>query len=133
MMLHQRPNPASTLAGVEASKAFFQPCLAGAQRDGLWVAHVDDRARCIHLASHELAGEAGGLPVHDIVCDAARFGSAGVVLAHQGSGAVGGPLAEHVRGTRELAAAGEVLDLTILDHLVFSGDQCTSMRRSGLL
>ena len=37
------------------------------------------------------------------------------------------------RATRRLAAAAEALDCTMLDHLVFAGDDCTSLRQLGCL
>jgi DNA repair protein RadC len=35
--------------------------------------------------------------------------------------------------TRRLASAAQALDCAVLDHLVFAGEQCTSLRRMGLL
>jgi DNA repair protein RadC len=32
-----------------------------------------------------------------------------------------------------LIRASEAIDVTILDHLIFAGEECSSMRRMGLL
>jgi DNA repair protein RadC len=37
------------------------------------------------------------------------------------------------RATRRLANAAEALDCIVLDHLVFAGGKCTSLRQMGLL
>jgi DNA repair protein RadC len=37
------------------------------------------------------------------------------------------------RATRRLAAAAEALDCTILDHLIFAGGECSSLRKLGYL
>jgi DNA repair protein RadC len=43
------------------------------------------------------------------------------------------PSDSDLRVTRRLAAVAEALDCKLLDHLVFAGESCTSMRRLGLL
>ena len=65
---------AARLTGVAASRAFFAPCFGGG--DALLVAHVDDHARCLHLASYP--GGKSELPIRDIIADAARLESAGL-------------------------------------------------------
>ena len=132
-MLHQRAKTAVALAGVEASKAFFAPCFADARREQLWVAHVDEQARCIRLASYDGDESQVNLPVREIIRDAAELGSAGVVLAHNHPSGDARPSPSDARATRKLATAAEALDVTVLDHLIFAGADCTSMRRMGLL
>jgi DNA repair protein RadC len=129
----QRAETAATLAGVDASRAFFAPLVAGATRDTLWVAHVDGQARCIHLARY--AGRsAADLPTRDILTDAATCGSAGLVLAYRDRSTLDGlPAQAHRTSLHRLAVAAQAADVTLLDQLVFTGGQCTSMRRAGLL
>lgn len=133
-MLHSNAEPAAApLAGVSASRAFFEPCLTGGGARLLWVAHVDGATRCIHLSGHELGDGNGNLPVGEILGEAAQLGSAGLVLAQRGTGERGSPSAADVQETQRLAAAAEVLDCTLLDHLLFTSDGCRSMRRMSLL
>ena len=47
--------------------------------------------------------------------------------------AIARPSDPDCRATRRLATAAEALDCTVLDHLVFGGDECTSLRAAGLL
>jgi DNA repair protein RadC len=54
-------------------------------------------------------------------------------LAHNHPSGDARPSESDCRVTRRLAAAAEILDCTILDHLVFAGSDCTSLRRMGLL
>jgi DNA repair protein RadC len=69
-----------------------------------------------------------------IVADAARLGTAGVVLAHNHPSGDPSPSRADCRATRALARAGETIDLAIVDHLIFAhGKDCRSMRRMGLL
>lgn len=124
----------AVLAGHKAAERFFAPCFA--QSDGteqLWVAHVDDRARCLHLGRYEGCASDVALPVRGIIEDALRLGSAGVLLAHNHPSGDASPSAADCRATRALATAGEALDLAVVDHLVFGGGECRSLRRMGIL
>jgi DNA repair protein RadC len=99
----------------------------------LLVAHVDRAARCIHVEHYEGEAAAVSMPVRRIVADAAKLGSAGIVVAHNHPSGDSRPSDADCRATRRLARAGEAIDLAILDHLIFAGRDCSSMRRMGLL
>jgi DNA repair protein RadC len=102
-------------------------------RENLWVAHVDDEARCLHVSRHD-GDETGALfPIREIITDAATHHSAGIVLAHNHPSGDARPSDSDCRATRRLATAAEALDCTVLDHLVFAGGECTSLRRLGYL
>lgn len=133
-MLHQRAEPAAALlAGVAASRAIFEPCLSGSGTRLLWVAHVDQDTRCIHLSGHDHFGENGALPAREILREVAELGSAGMILARAGSEEALAPTSDHVRNVRLLADAAEAIDCTLVDHLVFTPAGCRSMRRMSLL
>ena len=134
-MYHQRAESPLLLNGYDAARRFFADCLAESDplREHLWVAHVDDRARCIHLSRHD--GDEGGaaLPLRQVIADAASHGSAGVILAHNHPSGDPTPSASDRQITRRLVIAGEAIDLTVLDHLVIAGQECSSMRAMGML
>ena len=134
-MRYQRAEHPLRLDGLAAARRFFTGCLADSDpsRESLWVAHVDDQARCLHLSCHE-GDEAGAeFPLREIIRDAAHHGSTGLVLAHNHPSGDPTPSESDCRATRRLAAAAEALDCASLDHLVFAGEKCTSFRRMGLL
>lgn len=133
----QRAESPALLAGHDAARNFFSACFMGpnAAKEMLWVAHVDERARCIHLGRYG-EGHQGAvdLPTREIIADAARLGSAGIILAHNHPSGDSTPSPADCRATRSLARAAEAIDLTLVDHMVFgSRSQCQSMRRLGLL
>jgi DNA repair protein RadC len=134
-MRYQRAEYALKLDGLEAARRFFAGCFADSDlaRERLWVAHVDDEARCIHLSHHDGDRGSAQFPLRSIIADAAIHGSAGLVLAHNHPSGDPIPSADDCRATRRLAAAAEALDCTIIDHLVFGGTECSSLRRMGLL
>ena len=134
-MRYQRAELPLKLDGLAAARTFFAGCIADSdpRREFLWVAHVDDQARCLHLSRHD-GDEAGArFSLRTIIADAAEHGSAGIVLAHNHPSGDPTPSDSDCRVTRRLASAAEALDCALLDHLVFAGSECTSFRRAGLL
>jgi DNA repair protein RadC len=134
-MRYQRAELPLKLDGLAAARAFFAGCIADSDptRESLWVAHVDDQARCVYLSRHSGDETGADFPLRDIIADAAAHGSAGIVLAHNHPSGDPKPSDSDCRTTRRLATAAEALDCAILDHLVFAGTECTSFRRMGLL
>lgn len=131
----QRAESPALLNGHEAARRFFASCMTAddPSRERLWVAHVDEATRCLHVEHYDGDSNSVEIPVRRIIVDAARLGSAGVVLAHNHPGGDARPSEADHQATRKLARAGDAIDLTILDHLIFAGSECSSMRRMGLL
>ena len=132
----QRAETPARLDGLAAAEAFFAHCFmtpAARSIERLWVAHLDDEANCLKLTSHGGDRTAVGLPVREILRDAATLGSAGVVLAHNHPSGDSSPSPQDCRATRSLARAAEAIDLAVVDHLVFAAGDCRSLRRMGLL
>ena len=134
-MRYQRAELPLKLDGLKAAREFFAGCMADADptRESLWVAHVDDDARCLHVSRHQGDEGTAEFPIGEIILDAARHGSAGIVLAHNHPSGDPRPSDSDFRATRRLAAAAQALDCTVLDHLVFGGSECSSLRRLGYL
>lgn len=134
-MRFQRAEHPALLSGHEAARRFFSSCFRSDMdaRERLWVAHVDDAARCIHVEYYEGEPESVGMPMRQIILDAARYGSSGVVLAHNHPSGDARPSHADCQATRKLARAAEALDVAVLDHLIFAGGNCASMRQMGLL
>ena len=118
-----------------AAQDFFAGCFADAnpKREILWVAHLDDQARCIHLSRYDGDEAGASFPLRRIIVDAAIHGSAGIVLAHNHPSGDARPSNSDLHATKRLAAAAHPLDCAILDHLIFAGRECSSFRSLGLL
>jgi DNA repair protein RadC len=123
------------LDGFAAASQFFAGCMADSDPslEGIWVAHVDEQARCLHVTRHEGHETGAHFPLKQIIRDAAMLGSAGILLAHNHPGGDATPSDSDCRATRRLASAAEALDCAVVDHLIFAGEECTSFRRMGLL
>jgi DNA repair protein RadC len=134
-MRYQRAELPLKLDGLPAARDFFAGCLAeeDPRRESLWVAHIDEQARCLHVSCHDGDETGAAFPIRDIILDAAEHGSAGIVLAHNHPSGDPRPSDSDCRATRRLATAAEAIDCAVLDHLVFAGNECTSLRRLGYL
>jgi len=134
-MRYQRAESPLKLDGLAAAREFFAGCISDGDpsRETLWVAHVDDQARCLHLSHFPGDESVATMPVRQIILDAAVHGSSGLILAHNHPSGDPRPSDSDCRATRRLATAAEALDCTLLDHLIFAGEECTSLRRRGFL
>ena len=134
-MRFQRAEFPALLRGPDAARRFFASCFRSGRdsRERLWVAHVDEAARCIHVEQYEGEPDSVAMPVREIMLDAARCGSFGLILAHNHPSGDARPSNADCQATRKLARAAEAFDLAVLDHLIFADGDCASMRRMGLL
>ena len=134
-MRYRRAELPLRIDGLPAARIFFAGCLADSDpnRESLWVAHLDDKARCLHLSRHSGDQCSAELPIRSIVADAVLHGSAGIVLAHNHPSGDCRPSEDDRRVTKRLACAVEAIDCALVDHLVFGGNGCTSFRQIGLL
>lgn len=121
--------------GLAAARTFFAGCLAECDpaRESLWVAHLDDEARCLHLSHHAGGRRSAELPIRTILADAMHHGSAAILLAHNHPSGDCRPSDNDRRATKRLACAADAIDCALVDHLVFGGGNCTSFRAVGLL
>jgi DNA repair protein RadC len=134
-MRHQRAETPLKLDGLAAATEFFAGCFAefDPRRESLWVAHVDGRAWCLHISCHEGDETGASFPLRQIIADALAHGSSGIILAHNHPSGDSRPSESDRRSTQRLAWAMEALDCTVIDHLIFAGSDCTSLRRLGYL
>jgi DNA repair protein RadC len=80
-------------------------------------------------------GNLAGSPVRvgEVFRDAVRRHAAAIAVIHNHPSGDPAPSGEDVRITRELAAAGRLLDIELLDHLIVAHDRWVSMRAIGAL
>ena len=133
-MFHQRAE-SLRLNGLGPARRFFAGLLAECdpRREHLWVAHIDEQSRCIHMTRFDGSDGHASMPMREVVADVAAHGSAGIILAHNHPSGDPTPSVDDCALTRRMALVGEAMDVALLDHLVLAGSQCTSMRSMGLI
>ena len=134
-MRYQRAELPLKLDGLAVARQFFAGCFAeyDLARETLWVAHVDDQARCLHVSCHEGDDTGMHFPLKPIIADAAQYHSAGIILAHNHPSGVAEPSDADQMITRRLKDALGLVDIRLLDHLVVGDGSCVSFAERGLL
>lgn len=123
------------IANAQDAAELFGPCFADAAGgETLAVAHLDAGRRLIDLVVIEAGSESHvDLPVRRIVEDALRLGAAGLIVGHNHPSGDAQPSWDDVEATRELAETAARLGIRLHDHLIFAGEDISSLRSLGLL
>ena len=121
------------LDSFEACTAVLDPYFDGRRNEAVFMLCLD--AKC-QLLGCKLVGEgsinSAGVPVRKIVEAALSTNASSVVLAHNHPSGIAIPSGDDVRTTQMIAEALRTVDVHLIDHLVFSDDECVSMCQSGL-
>lgn len=72
------------------------------------------------------------LRVGEVFKEAVRLNSAAIILVHNHPSGDPSPSADDIQVTRDVAAAGKLLDIDLLDHLIIGQGQWVSLRERGL-
>jgi DNA repair protein RadC len=70
--------------------------------------------------------------ISELFRDAVRLSATGVILAHNHPSGDATPSPDDLRLTAEALAAGRLLDIQLLDHLIVAGDGFVSLRDRGV-
>jgi DNA repair protein RadC len=106
--------------------------IRGALQERVVAIYLDSRNRPIHRETVAIGGlRASVIQPRDILAPALQLPAAGVILAHNHPSGDTRPSTDDLEVTRRLAAAGEVLGIELVDHLVVSRSGYTSIKESG--
>ncbi len=111
--------------------AFLVPRLAGARSEVVGIVCLDHRNRLLRCRDL-VRGTRTSAPVDpaELFRAALLDGAAGVVVFHTHPSGDPTPSRDDLELTRRLAAAGEVVGIALLDHLVVAGSAWLSLRSS---
>jgi DNA repair protein RadC len=85
------------------------------------------------LALHEIShGTLSASLVHprEVFKGALLANAHAILVAHNHPGGSVTPSREDLKTTEQLLAAGKILGIGVIDHLIVAGDQCVSIRES---
>lgn len=120
-----RPEQAADLLG---------PQLLGRDREHCLAALLDTKHRLLRIVTVSIGSvDHTFMGPREVFRDALLANAAVVVLAHNHPSGDPEPSAEDELVTRRLVQAGELLGVTVLDHLVVAGNRWVSMARRGLV
>jgi len=129
-----RPSPAGPVTSVSAARRLLAPGLSGLLDEELHGLYLDRRRR--PLAQRCLTRGSDAFTVVDprqIFRVAVQVGASGVILAHNHPSGDPTPSAQDHDVTGRVAAAGRVLGIPLLDHLVVGHEAVVSLAEEGAL
>ncbi|HEV8229363.1 MAG TPA: DNA repair protein RadC [Candidatus Limnocylindria bacterium] len=116
----------------ELAAAALAPHFAHLERECLVVALLSRKQRLIGVAPLYFGNVAGtSVRIAELFTEAVRRNASGILLAHNHPSGDPSPSADDIRTTKDAVAAGRLLGIEVVDHLVFGAGRWASLRRSG--
>ncbi|HEX2763623.1 MAG TPA: JAB domain-containing protein [Allosphingosinicella sp.] len=97
------------------------------------VLHLDQERRLLGTTFSEGVAEQADLPLREILGAALRVGAAAIIVAHNHPSGDPEPSEQDLSATRRLFEAAGAAGIRLVDHLIFAGGECRSLRKLGLL
>ena len=115
-----------------AAALALAPYLAHRDREALVVALLTRKQRLIAVAPVYEGNVAGtSVRIGELFTEALRRNAAGIVLAHNHPSGDPEPSADDLRTTRDAVAAGRLLGVSVVDHLIIGAGRHVSLRERG--
>lgn len=110
------------------------PAMAHLEREELRVLLLNTKNVVTWTGTVYIGNLAGSsVRVGEVFCDAVRRLAAAIVVVHNHPSGDPQPSADDLRITGELAEAGRLLDIELLDHVVVAGNRWLSLRAIGVI
>lgn len=133
MMLHE-PLLRPRIGDRDSAAALFAPTFAGLAHEALRVAYLDGGLALLRLWKGDEADAASvDVPLRTLIRDALILGAHALIVAHNHPQGDPTPSRADKAVTRRLVEIARPLDIRIVDHLIFAGEQVASFRGLGLL
>ncbi len=107
--------------------------MAHLEQEHFRVLYLDTRNRLMGVETIYVGSlNASHIRVSEVFRDAVKRNCAAIIVAHNHPSGDPTPSPEDVEVTRQLAAAGKLLDIEVLDHLIVGQQRFVSLRERGL-
>lgn len=118
----------------EVAAEIVAPMMAGMDREQCVTLNLDTRHRLIAVTTVSIGSiDHTFMSPREVFRDALGHNAAAVVLAHNHPSGDPEPSADDKTITRRIAAAGDLLGIPVLDHVVIGEDSWVSLARRGVL
>lgn len=118
----------------EAAAGIVGPLMDGLDREHCVVLSLDTRHRLLATTTVSIGSiDHTFMSPREVFRDALLHGASAIVLAHNHPSGDATPSRDDEAITRRLGAAGDLLGVEVLDHLVIGHDRWTSLARLGVL
>ena len=115
----------------ELAAAALAPHFAHLERESLVVGLLSRKHRLMAVVPVYVGNVAGtSVRIGELFTEAVRRNASGIVLAHNHPSGDPLPSGDDLRTTKDAAAAGRLLGIEVVDHVVFGAGRWVSLRRS---
>lgn len=129
----ETPEDRSVINSPGEAAALVKYEMSALEQEELWVMLLDTRNRLIHLDKlYRGSLNASTVRVGEVFKSAIRRNAASVLVMHNHPSGDPTPSPEDINLTRVMVAAGKLLDIEVLDHLVIGQGRFTSLKERGL-
>ena len=116
----------------DLAAAALAPHFAHLERESLIVALLSRKHRLTSVVPVYVGNVAGtSVRIAELFTEAVRRYASGILLAHNHPSGDPSPSADDVRTTKDAVAAGRLLGIEVVDHVIFGAGRWTSLRRAG--
>jgi len=116
----------------DLAAAALAPHFAHLERESLVVALLSRKHRLTAVVPVYMGNVAGtSVRIAELFTEAVRRNASGILLAHNHPSGDPSPSADDIRTTKDAAAAGRLLGIEVVDHLVFGAGRWVSLQREG--
>jgi DNA repair protein RadC len=110
------------------------PHLAHREREALVVGLLTRKQRLIAVTPIYMGNVAGiSVRTGELFCEALRRNAAAILLGHNHPSGDPEPSADDLRTTRDAVAAGRLLGVSVVDHVIIGAGRHVSLRERGVL
>jgi DNA repair protein RadC len=118
-------------AGVELAAAALAPHFAHLERESLVVGLLSRKHRLTAVIPVYVGNVAGtSVRIAELFAEAVRRNASGILLAHNHPSGDPSPSGDDLRTMHDAAAAGRLLGIEVVDHVVFGAGRWVSLRRT---
>lgn len=116
----------------DLAAAALAPHFAHLERESLVVGLLSRKHRLIAVVPVYVGNVAGtSVRIAELFTEAVRRNASGILLAHNHPSGDPSPSADDLRTTKDAVAAGRLLGIEVVDHVVFGAGRWVSIRRQG--
>lgn len=122
------------ISSTEEAGAYLAPRFVGRTNEEVHILLLDDKNKVLRCAKlFEGTVNAAPVTIKKVVSEVVATNATGVILAHNHPGGLALPSAQDKRSTYDLEQALQLMNVRLLDHIIFSDDDFVSLADSGAL
>jgi DNA repair protein RadC len=133
-MSQAAPQERPQVSSPDDAARLVQFAMGALEQEEMWIILLDTKNRVLGRPRSIYRGSLNSTAVRvgELFREAVRENAASIVIAHNHPSGDPTPSPEDVRVTRDVVAAGRMLDVDVLDHLVIGRQRYVSLKQRGL-